>query len=158
MIKKEIGAVPFLYINNRMNLVLITSRGSGQWIIPKGQPEKDKSDKEVAVMEAWEEAGVKGEINGEAMHLHLGSGKNKIAMRLYPMVVKEIADEWPEKQERERSVLYIEDAEKIIKEDMLPVIHWLKIPRKPLKFRDFFRHLLQGFFLRKYKDNTPPES
>lgn len=40
-------------------VLLVTSRGTGRWIIPKGWPMDGKSDCQAAAQEAWEEAGVK---------------------------------------------------------------------------------------------------
>ncbi|MDE1996184.1 MAG: NUDIX hydrolase [Rhizobiaceae bacterium] len=43
-------------------MLLVTSRESGRWIIPKGWPIKGKKPHEVAATEAFEEAGVRGKI------------------------------------------------------------------------------------------------
>lgn len=43
-------------------ILLVTTRGSGRWIPPKGWPIKGKSPERAAAQEALEEAGVKGEI------------------------------------------------------------------------------------------------
>jgi 8-oxo-dGTP pyrophosphatase MutT (NUDIX family) len=42
--------------------LLITARGSGRWVIPKGGPMKGKSPRQVAAREAFEEAGIKGKV------------------------------------------------------------------------------------------------
>ncbi|WP_374730626.1 NUDIX hydrolase [Aliirhizobium terrae] len=44
----------------QIDLLVITSRDSNRWIIPKGWPMKDKKPHETAVIEAWEEAGGRG--------------------------------------------------------------------------------------------------
>ena len=41
-------------------VLMITSRGTGRWIIPKGWPVEGKDGPASALQEAWEEAGVKG--------------------------------------------------------------------------------------------------
>lgn len=43
-------------------VLLITTRGSGRWVIPKGSPMKGKTPREVAALEAFEEAGIKGKV------------------------------------------------------------------------------------------------
>ena len=55
-----------------IKIVLITSRDTGRWVIPKGWPIKGMSDCDVAMQEAWEEAGVVGQV-----------GKKKIGSFLY---------------------------------------------------------------------------
>lgn len=46
--------------NDQLNVLVITSRDSGRWVIPKGWPMKKKSPHEAAAIEAREEAGVRG--------------------------------------------------------------------------------------------------
>jgi 8-oxo-dGTP pyrophosphatase MutT (NUDIX family) len=43
--------------------LLITSRGTGRWVIPKGGPIKGKPPRRVAALEAYEEAGIKGKVS-----------------------------------------------------------------------------------------------
>jgi 8-oxo-dGTP pyrophosphatase MutT (NUDIX family) len=43
-------------------VLVVTSRESGRWIVPKGWPIKGKKPYEVAAIEAFEEAGVRGKI------------------------------------------------------------------------------------------------
>ncbi|MCM2476787.1 NUDIX hydrolase [Rhizobium sp. CG5] len=45
-----------------IEVLLITSRDSGRWVIPKGWPMRKKKPHEVARQEAWEEAGVRGRV------------------------------------------------------------------------------------------------
>src|SRR3546814_3637788 len=49
-----------------IEVLLITSRGSGRWVIPKGWPMRKKKPHEVARQEAWEEAGARGRIRKKA--------------------------------------------------------------------------------------------
>lgn len=42
--------------------MLITSRDSGRWVIPKEWPMAKKKPHQVARQEAWEEAGVRGRV------------------------------------------------------------------------------------------------
>ena len=48
--------------NSRTEVLLVTSRDTGRWIIPKGWPAKGKSPHKSAAREAREEAGVVGTI------------------------------------------------------------------------------------------------
>lgn len=45
---------------DNIEVLVVTSRGTGRWIIPKGWPMKKKKPHEAAEIEAWEEAGVRG--------------------------------------------------------------------------------------------------
>ena len=49
-------------------VLLVTSRRRGRWIVPKGWPMEGKSFPETALEEAWEEAGVReGRIKGDML-------------------------------------------------------------------------------------------
>ncbi|MEO9772768.1 NUDIX hydrolase [Roseibium sp.] len=53
--------------DNEPEILLVSTRGTGRLILPKGWPEKDKPAYETAVIEAYEEAGVVGEPDSRAM-------------------------------------------------------------------------------------------
>lgn len=57
-VKKKSGAVEVL---------LLTSRDTGRWVIPKGWPMTGKRAHEVAMQEAFEEAGVRGVVETDTL-------------------------------------------------------------------------------------------
>jgi 8-oxo-dGTP pyrophosphatase MutT (NUDIX family) len=59
----QIAALPF-YDNPEggVDVCLVTSRGGGRWIIPKGNPIRGLAPHEVAAQEALEEAGLVGHV------------------------------------------------------------------------------------------------
>jgi 8-oxo-dGTP pyrophosphatase MutT (NUDIX family) len=89
-------------------VVLITST-TGRWIIPKGQPENQLRKRDVALSEAWEEAGVQGELAGKASKSIVKRGSEALWM-IYPVKVTFLAENWPEKPIRRRVLLSPEDA------------------------------------------------
>ncbi|MDR6818611.1 8-oxo-dGTP pyrophosphatase MutT (NUDIX family) [Neorhizobium sp. 2083] len=60
--RQQYGALCFRYRKDGpgIEILVITSRESGRWVIPKGWPMKGKKPFEAAATEAWEEAGVSG--------------------------------------------------------------------------------------------------
>ncbi|CUX60182.1 conserved hypothetical protein [Agrobacterium tomkonis CFBP 6623] len=52
---------------NDVEILLVTSRTSQRWIIPRGWPMKRKKPHEAAAIEAWEEAGVRGRVRKAAI-------------------------------------------------------------------------------------------
>jgi uncharacterized protein len=60
---RQVGALPF-YVdpNGDAHVYLVTSRGSGRWIIPKGNPIRGRAPHKVAAREALEEAGLLGKV------------------------------------------------------------------------------------------------
>ncbi|MBY3053893.1 MULTISPECIES: NUDIX hydrolase [Rhizobium] len=62
---QQYGALCFRRVDGSaaIEILVITSRDSGRWIIPKGWPMKKKKPYEAAAIEAWEEAGVRGTVS-----------------------------------------------------------------------------------------------
>lgn len=62
--KEQLSALCYRFRppSGEIEVLLVTSRDSGRWIIPKGWPMKGKKPHKAAAIEAWEEAGVKGKI------------------------------------------------------------------------------------------------
>ena len=53
----------------RSQVLLVTSRDTGRWVIPKGWPMPDRTPEAAAAREAWEEAGVEGEVSDRCIGL-----------------------------------------------------------------------------------------
>ncbi len=91
-----------------VEVMLITSRDTGRWIIPKGWPMEGKTASEAAAQEAWEEAGVKGLIGEIALGLYaydkLRTPLDALpcAVTVFPLRVVRVADKFPERKERRR--------------------------------------------------------
>ena len=67
--RQQYAALCFRYGGNGddVEILLVTSRTSRRWIIPRGWPMKRKKPHEAAAIEAWEEAGVRGRVRKEAV-------------------------------------------------------------------------------------------
>lgn len=102
----QFGAIPYRIVEDQVVFLMITSRRSANWVFPKGSPIKGLSPTETAAQEVWEEAGVRGEIDETAIGHYLHP-RNKDAsslqkVKLFPMLVTEQLDDWPEEAERFR--------------------------------------------------------
>lgn len=62
--RQQYAALCFRYVGDTrdIEILVMTSRDTGRWVIPKGWPMKNKPPHEAAATEAWEEAGVKGKV------------------------------------------------------------------------------------------------
>jgi 8-oxo-dGTP pyrophosphatase MutT (NUDIX family) len=91
-----------------LEVLLITSRGSPRWLIPKGWPMPGKSLAEAAAQEAYEEAGIEGRIDpqpiGRFAHVkqHGVLGTIDVTVIVHPLAVHRELPEWPERHERSR--------------------------------------------------------
>jgi 8-oxo-dGTP pyrophosphatase MutT (NUDIX family) len=61
--RAQVGAVPVrVGPDGKLEVLLITTRGSARWTVPKGWPMRGLADHEAAAREAFEEAGVRGRV------------------------------------------------------------------------------------------------
>ena len=110
--------------SGRLEVMLITSRGTGRWVLPKGWPMIGASGVESAVQEALEEAGVRGAA-GEALgrypydkELKDGSVR-RLEVEVYPLAVNEELADWKESAERTRRWFAPDEAAGLVAEPEL---------------------------------------
>ena len=60
----QYAALPYRIVRRRVEILLITSRDTRRWVIPKGWPMKGLKPQDAAAVEAAEEAGLIGEVEG----------------------------------------------------------------------------------------------
>ena len=109
----------------QIEILLVTSRGTGRWVIPKGWPIKGKSASASAEQEAWEEAGVVGRIAPEPLGAYaydkvLSARRSKsVNVEVFPLEVTSEKTAWPEKGERKRLWLPPRQAAELVDEPAL---------------------------------------
>lgn len=96
---------------NKTRILLVTSRASGRWIVPRGWPMDGLTPAECALTEAWEEAGVKGRVHPRCLGLWsyrkslAGAGEVPCVAMLYAVEVSSLAKTYPEAGQRQRKWL-----------------------------------------------------
>ena len=115
----QYGALPYRKMNgHRAEFMLVTSRETRRWIIPKGWPKKGKSPHRSAAREAFEEAGVLGAVGRRPLgsfsyEKRLKNGSSvECKVRVFPLEVSSQRKEWPERQERRVKALGLESRRK----------------------------------------------
>ncbi|ATQ43081.1 NUDIX hydrolase [Caulobacter mirabilis] len=109
----------------RVEILLVTSRDTGRWVTPKGWPMKDRIDSDAAAQEAFEEAGVRGEVAAEPFGSFgydktLKSGEARsIVASLYPLRVETELPDWPERRQRARVWFTPSEAAAAVREEDL---------------------------------------
>lgn len=85
---------------------MVSNKRGDRWVLPKGRPEKHLKKKEIAALEAWEEAGIRGTFQGgDPINVTLRRRSGRIDLRLYPLRVHRLTQRWPEQQARTRRVV-----------------------------------------------------
>ena len=81
---------------------LVTSRSGKRWVVPKGCLERGKTADEIALQEAWEEAGLVGEVREAVGSYEYRKAGKRHAVTVFVMEVHDAAGKWPEHGWRER--------------------------------------------------------
>lgn len=109
--------------------LLVTSRDTGRWIIPKGWPIRGLKSNETALREAWEEAGVANSKVGSApigSYTYNKRGNNgferPVKTLVYAVAVNDLKDSFPEAEERQRKWVSADTAAELVEEAELKSI------------------------------------
>ena len=82
---------------------VVSSRSGKRWVIPKGCLEPGKTAGEIALQEAWEEAGLTGTLSTEPVGSYI---YEKAGLTCHVVVfllnVTQVLDDFPEREVRER--------------------------------------------------------
>ena len=105
----EIGALPFQVKKGKIQIMLITTTSGGAWILPKGHPESDLNQAQVAELETYEEAGVKGKVCNSKLCKDFKRENGGILI-IYPLFIKKTLNKWPEDSIRKRRLVSIKEA------------------------------------------------
>jgi 8-oxo-dGTP pyrophosphatase MutT (NUDIX family) len=126
---QQVAALPWRVGEHGVEILLVTTRTTKRWLIPKGWTMDGKADYEAAAIEAYEEAGVRGDVEttplGDYGYLKLlRSGKAKhVTVQVYGLRVETELDDWPECHERQRQWFAKSHALAVIGEpELLPVV------------------------------------
>lgn len=103
--ERRVAVVPVIEGKRKLKVALVTPRCSGGWIVPTGKAEKKMSDRQVATLEAFEEAGMLGRLDRQfCIDVLMPSPCKQYERRttVFLLYVKRILKSWPEDDERRR--------------------------------------------------------
>ena len=121
---RQVGALPFRRRrkSKAIEILLVSSRRTGRWIIPKGHVDPARDDRSMARLEAFEEAGVTGKMPkrpiGTFDYLKYYDDGRIVDSRVtvFPLAVADIHDDWPEKSQRARIWVDLHSASEMVEE------------------------------------------
>lgn len=119
----QAGVIAYRVEDGRCEVLLITSRDTRRWIIPKGNIGRGKTAVEAAEQEAFEEAGVTGTVNGTTplgFYMYFkrrdDGTTTPVSVEVYLLNVDRQHKKWPEKGTRKLRWLPVNEAIKKIEE------------------------------------------
>jgi 8-oxo-dGTP pyrophosphatase MutT (NUDIX family) len=119
----QAGAIPYTLVKGIPVFLLITSRGTGRWIFPKGALIEGYKLWQVAALEALEEAGVEGDVEtkpiGSYRSLKGSIRTAPIEVQMFPLRVMRQLEDWPEKGRRHRHWVVLAEARRLLSDPQL---------------------------------------
>ncbi|CUH89132.1 NUDIX domain protein [Phaeobacter sp. CECT 5382] len=125
----QVAALCYRTASQGKEVLMVTSRGTGRWILPKGWPINGKDGAESALQEAWEEAGVqKGCVEGDPIGTFSYDKELKTGLPVpvetfvYTIRDVELSDDYPEAHQRQRKWFSPQDAANLVREPELQTL------------------------------------
>jgi 8-oxo-dGTP pyrophosphatase MutT (NUDIX family) len=121
----QVGALALRrFATGDLQVLLVTSRETKRWVIPKGWPWRDTPDHTAAANEAREEAGIIGDTECEVFGAYRYMKRRQhdvvpVIVNVFRMKVLDELATWPEAHQRERAWFSLEDAAAAVDEDEL---------------------------------------
>lgn len=121
----QVAALCWRLRKGRAQVLLVTSRETGRWVLPKGWPILGHAPEVAAQREAWEEAGVEGKVSPQSIGCY---GYQKIlrnrnpmpcSVQVFPLRVQTLKGSFPERKERRRKWFKAEEATHLVAEPEL---------------------------------------
>jgi len=127
-VSTQFGALCYRVRNDKVQILLITSRRSGRWLIPKGWPMHNHTPVDAATREAFEEAGVEGKTTPTCLGIYSylketeDGNRQTCVVALFPLKVKRMLRDYPEAGQRKRKWLSPKKAAALVDEPELAQI------------------------------------
>lgn len=125
---RQFAALPYVTDETGISILLMTSRETGRWVIPKGWPMRAMTGPEVAAQEARDEAGVTGDVSPRAIgaytyrkRLHTFSSVD-CRVEVFPLKVGKQKMKWRERAQRQLVWLSPEEAASRVAEPELAAL------------------------------------
>nr|WP_319247260.1 NUDIX hydrolase [uncultured Celeribacter sp.] len=116
-VRTQFGALVWRYRKDKLQVLLIKSRRSKRWIIPKGWPMDGQTPMQAAAVEAWEEAGIKGRPLPICIGLYsyLKTAPEEglplpCVVAVFPLQARWVFDKYPEAGQRKRKWMSLKKA------------------------------------------------
>lgn len=134
----QVAALPWrISAEGQVEVLLITSRGTGRWVLPKGWIEGRERLAAAAAREAFEEAGVKGHAAQTELGRYLYRKKRnqnvplRCEVAVIPLEVTDESKKWPESKVRTKRWLSVQEAARLVQEqDLAELIASFDNPRE----------------------------
>lgn len=121
-LRRQSAALPVIGRGAALRVVLVTSRQTRRWVVPKGWIEPEEPPHLSAMREAYEEAGLRGEALPVALGRYVypkrlgGGAVVPTEVLVFRLNVQRLLPDWPERKERTRRLFTAEAAAAVVAE------------------------------------------
>ena len=125
---RQCAALPLSRQGDETRVLLVTSRETRRWVVPKGWLEKGVTAADQAAREAFEEAGIRGRIAKAPIGRYtypkrLPDGTDLTCeVEVYTLEIDRLLHAWPEEAERERRWFTLAEAAEAVQEPGLAAL------------------------------------
>ncbi|NKC30631.1 NUDIX hydrolase [Falsiroseomonas selenitidurans] len=125
---RQCAALPLTGSGDGLRVVMVTSRATRRWVIPKGWIEPGEAPHRSAAREAFEEAGILGETEPEPIGRFVYNKRKARGVLLlcevlvFRLRVESVLPDWPERRERDRLLVPPEVAAAMVAEPELAAL------------------------------------
>ena len=107
-VRVQYGALPYRFTPfAALEILVLTTRQTQRWIVPKGWPIRGLKPEKSAAQEAYEEAGVRGRVSAKPIGtfsyrklLDESGAEATCEVTIFPLLVKRQSPSWPESAQR----------------------------------------------------------
>ena len=126
-VRTQFGALCWRRHRDEVQVLLVTSKRTGRWILPKGWPMHGATPAEAAATEAWEEGGVEGKVKPVCLGIYSYSKERSeislpCVVAVFPIRVSHLAKDWPERKQRKRKWFPLKKAAGLMQDPELAAI------------------------------------
>ena len=106
-VRAQFAALCYRFKGDRLQVCIVTTRNTGRWILPRGWPTHKQTAHDGAAIEAFEEAGITGQVFPDAVGTYvydkpIDDGIAPVLVVVYAIHATDAAKKWPEKKQRKR--------------------------------------------------------
>lgn len=118
----QVAALCWRRHKGHIQVLLVTSRDTGRWVLPKGWPMAGKAPEAAAAQEAWEEAGVEGLVQPQSIgrycydKIRPNAAPLPCCVDVFPLYVRRLKAAFPEHKQRRRKWLGAAEAAGLVAE------------------------------------------
>lgn len=135
---RQVAALPYREADDgTIEIVMVTTRDTGRWILPKGWPIKGVRNAKAAESEAMEEAGLIGRAERKAFGHYVyikrfPKRNDEVVVEVFPLRIERQLEDWPEKGQRQVRFFAPDEAAQLVSDlGVGDLIHAFAAQRQP---------------------------